>query len=224
VGWIVEFSASLSAENAGGIAVADTQSPAGWTSAAIAVHSILQIPVPMFLRLQPEGFGPIVIDFRHHAFVWGTSLASFPSNPQTVYVETEPTTYEEPPIFLLPGVDLDRLLWVMGLHSFQDARAFWLRPNDSFRLLRWPDLAGLEHTVDQLQMIALLGNVSLTVDELAATAGVPVAQAQRLINALSLMGVLESAVESRIATQAQPAAATSTHRSLFSRLREKLGL
>jgi len=224
VGWIVDFNVPSSAETAGGVAVADNESPAGWTSAAIAVHSILQIPVPMFLRLQPEGYGPIIIDFRHHAFAWGTSLSSFPSNPATVYVETEPTTYEEPPLFLLPGTDLDRLLWVMGIHSFQDERAFWLRPNDSFRLLRWPDLAGLEHTVDQMQMIALLGNVALTVDELAATAGVPVAQAQRLVNALSLMGVLESAVESRIAAHAQPAAATSTHRSLFSRLREKLGI
>ena len=224
MGWIVEFSAPLSAEAVGGVAVADSESPAGWTSAAIAVHSILQIPVPMFLRLQPEGYGPIVIDFRHHAFAWGTSLANFPSAPTTVYVETEPTTNEEPPLFLLPGTDLDRLLWVMGLHSFQDARAFWLRPGDSFRLLRWPDLAGLEHTVDQMQMIALLGNVALSVDDLAVTAGVPIAQAQRLINALSLMGVLESAVEARIASRAQPAAATSTPRGLFSRLRAKLGI
>jgi len=224
VGWIVEFNAVSSADNAGGVAVADNESPIGWTTAAIAVHSILQISVPMFLRLQPEGYGPIVIDFRHHAFVWATSLANFPAEPATVHVETEPTSYEEPPIFLLPGSDLDRLLWVMGLNSFQDARAFWLRPGDRYRLLRWPDLAGLDHSVDQMQMIALLGNVALSVDELAQTAGVPLAQAQRLINALSLMGVLESAVEARIASLAQDAPATSTHRSLFSRLREKLGI
>ena len=204
---------------------AENEQPVGWTSAAIAVHSILQMPIPMFLRLEPAGFGPITIDFRHHAFEWGTSLADFPDEPATVLVETEPTSHDEPPLFELPGAHLDTLLWTMGLHSFQDARAFWLRPGDQYRLTRWPDLAAIDHTMDQMRMIAMLGNIALTVEQLAVAADVESAQAQRLINALSLMGVIESVQEARAAAavvQAPPAA--SVHRSLFSRLREKLGL
>jgi hypothetical protein len=200
------------------------EQPIGWTSAAIAVHSILQIPQPMFLRLEPAGFGPITIDFRHHAFEWGTPLSEFPDEPATVLVETEPTTADEPPLFELPGSNLDRLLWVMGLHSFQDDGAFWLRSGDRFRLSRWPDLTTLEHSMDQMRMIAMLGNIALTVEQLATAADVPLADAQRLINALSLMGVLESSAETSAAVIEQPVPAASTHRGLFSRLREKLGL
>jgi hypothetical protein len=202
----------------------ENEQPVGWTSAAIAVHSILQIPQPMFLRLEPAGFGPITIDFRHHAFEWGTSLQEFPDEPATVFVETEPTTHDEPPLFALPGADLDTLLWVMGLHSFQDDRAFWLRPGDHYRLTRWPDLTSLDHTMDQMRMIAMLGNITLSVEQLAVAADVPLAHAQRLVNALSLMGVLESAVEARAAANAQAVPPASGHRGLFSRLREKLGL
>lgn len=206
------------------IDIVENEQPVGWTSAAIAVHSILQIPQPMFLRLEPAGFGPITIDFRHHAFEWGTSLADFPDEPATVLVETEPTTHDEPPLFALPGADLDTLLWVMGLHSFQDARAFWLRPGDHFRLTRWPDLTGLDHSIDQMRMIAMLGNIALSVEQLAVAADVELAHAQRLVNALSLMGVLESSVEARAAANAVVVPRASSHRSLFSRLREKLGL
>ena len=202
----------------------ENEQPVGWTSAAIAVHSILQIPIPMFLRLEPAGYGPITIDFRHHAFEWGTSLADFPDEPATVLVETEPTTHDEPPLFALPGAHLDPLLWVMGLHSFQDARAFWLRPGDHYKLTRWPDLAAIDHTMDQMRMIAMLGNISLSVEQLAVAANVDPAQAQRLVNALSLMGVLESAQESRAVAVATPQPVASAHRSLFSRLRAKLGL
>lgn len=201
--------------------VENTQ-PVGWTSAAIAVHSILQIPIPMFLRLEPAGHGPITIDFRHHAFEWGTELRDFPDEPATVLVETEPTTMDEPPLFPLPGANLDTLLWTMGQHSFQDASAFWLRQGDHFRLTRWPDLTSLDHSIDQMRMIAMLGNIALSVEQLAEAANVELGQAQRLVNALSLMGVLESAVEARAA--ARVAVAPSAHRSLFSRLRDKLGL
>lgn len=220
----MERRVAIREESPVGFGLEEYEQPVGWTSAAIAVHSILQIAQPMFLRLEPAGCGPITIDFRHHAFEWGTSLDDFPDEPATVLVETEPTTADEPPLFALPGADLDTLLWTMGLHSFQDERAFWLRPGDHYRLTRWPDLRSIDHSMDQMRMIAMLGNISLSVEQLAAAADVEVAHAQRLLNALSLMGVLESAVEARAAASVPVAPVASTHRSLFSRLREKLGL
>ena len=221
-GWIVEQQTALHNDVSTEQGSIENEQPVGWTSAAIAVHSILQIPIPMFLRLEPAGFGPITIDFRHHAFEWGTRLEDFPDEPATVLVETEPTTATEPPIFALPGQDLDTLLWVMGLHSFQDDRAFWLRPGDRYRLTRWPDLTSLDHTIDQMRMVAMLGNISLSVEQLAEAADVELAVAQRLVNALSLMGVVESAIE----THARPVDEAPTPvpaRGLFSRLRAKLG-
>jgi len=223
-GWIVERRVAMREDIPVDVEVEENEQPVGWTSASIAVHSILQMRLPMFLRLEPAGFGPITIDFRHHAFEWGTSLDDFPDEPATVLVETEPTTHDEPPLFALPGADLDTLLWVMGLHSFQDERAFWLRPGDHYRLTRWPDLRSIDHSMDQMRMIAMLGNIALSAEQLAAAADVEVAHAQRLLNALSLMGVLESALEARAAASVQPEPRASGHRSLFSRLREKLGL
>ena len=193
---------------------------AGWTSAAIAVHSMLTIPVPMFLRLEADEHPPILIDFRHRAFSWPVPMAEFPAHPIDVRVETEPTTADAAPLFVLPGRNLDSLLWEIGQHSFAGLPAPWLNADDRFKLTRWPNLIEHAHTLTQMRMTAMLGNVQLTVAELAVAADVDVTEAQSLVNALSLMGILQTADTAAVAPTVRPVAA----QGLFDRLRRRLGI
>jgi hypothetical protein len=71
-------------------------------------------------------------------------------------------------------------------------------------------------------MIAALGNSYASVAELAAFAGVKVSEAQRLINALSLMRIL-SASPSAPAPAVVPQTAADKRQSLFARLRKRIG-
>lgn len=190
----------------------------GWASAAVAIHSVRRIPTPVLLRLDVVGFGALMVDFRHHAFEWETPLERFPEDPGAVLVETHPTTPDGPAPFELPGRDLDGLLWLVGQHAFRD-RASWLWSDDRYRLTRWPNLAELPITLEQVRMTAMLGNVAATPAELAAAVGVPVESAQRLVNAYSLMGILRSAP----AAVAPVAQATPPARGLLARLRTRLG-
>lgn len=193
---------------------------AGWSVAAIAVHSVLQIPVPIVLRLLVPGRDAITIDFRHHAFEWAHSMRDFPEAPHQVGVETIPVDAAAPAPFILPGQNLDVLLWSIGLHSFADRSASWLRPGERYHLVRWPNLTTMRHTVDHMRLTALLGNGWFTVTELATAAGVPEGQASGIVNALSLMGVLETAP----VVQAAPAVVAAPARGgLVQRLRARLG-
>jgi hypothetical protein len=169
-----------------------------------------------------EMHGPLLIDFRHHAFSWPTPLEMFPVDAIHTGLETIPTSADAPPIFELPGQNLDGLLWEMGMNSFGGAPAFWLEKGDRYHLTRWPNLTHHKHDLNQVRMIAALGNAYATPEELAAFAGVPVAEAQRLINALSLMRILSrSAAEP--AVEMVPQTATAKRSSLFTRLRKRLG-
>jgi len=193
---------------------------AGWSVAAIAVHSVLQIPVPMILRLMPPDRGTILVDFRHHAFAWEHSMKDFPIAPTAVGVETVPVLDDDPAPFSLPGQNLDILLWSVGLHSFADRPASWLRAGDRHHLVRWPNLTTMRHTVDHMRLTALLGNGWFTVRELATAAGVPEGDASAIVNALSLMGVLESVPSEE--GVAAPEIAPSRG-GLIQRLRARLG-
>lgn len=190
----------------------------GWASAAVAIHSVRRIPTPVLLRLDVVGFGSLLVDFRHHAFEWETPLERFPEDPGAVLVETHPTTPDAPAPFALPGRDLDGLLWLIGQHAFPTRPATWLWNDDRYRLRRWPNLAELPISLEQVRMTAMLGNAAATPAELAAAVGVPLEVAQRLVNAYSLMGILRSAP-----AEAAPVAQAPPVRGLFSRLRTRLG-
>jgi hypothetical protein len=195
----------------------------GWTSAAIAICSIMQIPTPMLLRLSPDDLEPIYVDFRFRAFQWGMGMDEFPVDPARVYVETEAAPDGSPPLFDHPGRNVDVLLWAIGSNSFPDAAASWLRPGEAYRLRRWPNLTDLDLPIDDIRHTSLLGNAYFTATSLATAADTTPAAAQRMINALSLMGVLAvsaEAAESRVAVERDE---SSEARGLFSRLRNRLG-
>jgi hypothetical protein len=194
----------------------------GWTHAAIAVHSVLRLETPVNVRMHIEMHGPLLIDFRHHAFSWSTPLDIFPVDAVHTGLETEPTSADAPPFFELPGQDLDGLLWEMGINSFGGAAAYWLPPGERYRLTRWPNLTQHRHSMQQMQMMAVLGNTYVSTSELAALAGVDESEAQRLINALSLMRILNRTSEAP-ATAVAPQSAAAKRQSLFGRLLKRLG-
>ncbi|HEX7835643.1 MAG TPA: hypothetical protein VF479_09275 [Pseudolysinimonas sp.] len=194
----------------------------GWTHAATAVNSVLSLNTPVNLRMEIEMHGPLLIDFRNHAFSWSTPLEYFPVDAVHTRLETVPTGPDSPPFFELPGQDLDGLLWVMGINSFGGDAAFWLSPGERYKLTRWPNLTRHSHNMRQVQMIAALGNAYATTAELAAFAGVEVSEAQRLINALSLMRIL-SRSSAEPAPTVVPQTAAAKRQSLFGRLRKRLG-
>jgi hypothetical protein len=196
----------------------------GWTHAAIAVHSVLRLNTPINVKMLIEMHGPLLIDFRHHAYSWSTPLEYFPVDAVHRGLETEPTSEDAPPYFELPGEDLDGLLWEMGINSFGGAAAFWLPPGERYGLSRWPNVTRHRHSMQQMQMMAVLGNSNVSTSELATLVGVPESDAQRLINALSLMRILTrtaAAPAPEVAVVAPTAA--SKRQSLFARLRKRLG-
>ncbi|MEP6480842.1 MAG: hypothetical protein ABJA94_02410 [Rhodoglobus sp.] len=195
--------------------------PMGWAQAAIAVNSVLQLSIPMLLKLELNDHEPLYIDFRHHAFAWSTPLTSFPADAVLLGLQTQPIELDAPLLFDLPGQDLDGLLWLIGTNSFSGARASWLASDDRYKLTRWPNLTQHIHSMRQMHMIAMLGNAYLSSSELAAMAGVEEPDAQRLINALSLMRILAQSTEVPAAVVAEQPVAK--RESLFARLRAKLG-
>jgi hypothetical protein len=194
----------------------------GWAGAATAIHALQQMAMPMTLTLDVAEHGPITIDFPFHAFSWDTPFAEFPHDPTSVLVETRPANPAQPTI-ALPGRPLDSLLWMIGYTAFGDRPAPWLREGDRYRLRRWPALADIAVTLDQVRMTAMLGNAFATADELAAAAHTPPADARRLVNAFSVTGILRRSTGAAALElpAAAPAAEAST--GLFSRLRERLG-
>src|SRR3978361_14834 len=97
----------------------------GWTHAATAIYSVLRLNTPVNLTMSIEMHGPLLIDFRHHAFSWSTPLDIFPVDAVHTGISTEPTSEDAPPFFELPGQDLDGLLWQMGINSFGGGAAYW---------------------------------------------------------------------------------------------------
>lgn len=197
----------------------------GWTSAAIAVNSAMRLNPPVNITMYIEMHGPLLIDLRHNLFSWSTPLDIFPVDAVHTGLATEPADEtDDLPFVDFPGQDLDDLLWEMGINSFDGKRAFWLPANERYRLTRWPNLTRHRHTVEQMQMMAVLGNTFVSATELATIAGVQLSDAQRLINALSLMRILSRttvAPEAPVEVVA-PTAATK-RQSLFARLRKRLG-
>lgn len=198
----------------------------GWAGAATAVHACQVMALPITLRLDVAGHDVIAIDFAYNAFDWSESLAEFPERPASVLVETRLGLADAPSIEL-PGRPLDPLLWSIGLHAFGEEPAPWLVPGYRYRLRRWPSLSGIGVDLDRVRMIAMLGNAFATAAELSAAAQTSVGDAQRLINALSVAGILRRSAE---APALEPAishdpGAIPDHPTagLFARLRERWG-
>ena len=177
-------------------------SAAGWAGAAMAIHSIQQIPRPILISLEPTAHPPIAIDLRAQGYVWATPLNEFPPAPAEVRVGTYPVDSDAPG---LGGrvLGIDPLLWMIGLNAFEGGRASWLRPGDKYRLKWWPEFELLPHTANHARAVKTLARSMMTVDKLATLAKIEVGEAHAVVNALSLMGALRR-LESRDAAPALP--------------------
>jgi len=197
---------------------------AGWAGAATAVHACQLMAMPLTLRLDVAGHDVIAIDFAYNAYEWSVPLDEFPETPAHVLVETRPGPPDAPTLEL-PGLPLDPLLWSIGLHAFGDDPAPWLVGGYRYRLRRWPALSGVPVDLDQVRMIAMLGNAFATADELAAAAQTSPRDARRLVNALSVAGLLRRSADAPALDAAPqrdaPPASGST--GLFARLRVRWG-
>ena len=196
----------------------------GWGNTAVEIHRVGSIPVPVNMRLEVADHPPIVIDFARRTYSATLPFDRYPIHPGSVAITAEAVAPGSPSPFPGVGVQLDGLLWAVGITAFEGQSAPWLRPTDRYRLTRWPNFTELPHTMDYIRMTALLGAGFLSLAELCAGASVSVGQAQRILNALSLMGGLQVAgpVEEPAMVLRQDAGHQS--RGLFGRLRARLGL
>lgn len=189
---------------------------AGWSSVAMAVHAVQGGHTPLVLKVLVDGT-EVTIDFLRRAHDGGLPPERFPVKPTAVSIETQPTFPGAPPLFALPGAELDALLWHIGFHAFPDGSAPWLPAGSRFRLTRWPNLSDLPITLDQVRMTAMLGNGYVSAAELAEAAGVDAAEARNVVNAFAVVGILRAAVDP------PPPPVASPTPGLFSRLRARFG-
>ena len=190
----------------------------GWGAAAMAIHAIRRMPVPVLLRIDLIGTGAITIDPRVPGYGGGLQIIQLADHPRAVVVETHAAT-EAP---TTQTGDLEGLLWFIGERAFGEQPATWLWPGDRFRLTRWPSVAQIAIGLDEIRIFAALGAAHLNAAELANAAQVAPGKAQRAINALSLMGLLDNASSAPPPTPMPPRSTPAS--GLFGRLRQRLGL
>ncbi len=201
----------------------------GWAGAALTLHSVQVARVPMVIELEVTGHPVVTIDTRFQAFDWQLELDRFPANPAGVRVSIDLVDMDTPPSFELPGQSLDMLLWKIGQVAFTDRLAPWLHAGERYRLERWPNVTSLQPDMDEIRQTAMLANGAFTIDELARTSGRSSESVRRLINTLSLVGVLSVAapdVAPPVVVTAPPAADYLQAREggLFRKLRDRLGI
>lgn len=164
----------------------------------MGIHSVRRMALPILISLQPEGLPPIGIDLRDLTYVWRAPLSAFPRDPGVVRFGTY-SVESDSPGFVGAALDLDPLLWMIGLNAFRGQRATWLRPDDRYRLKRWPDLDALPQEPVQARAIKALAQGLMSVEKLAARLGGDVVAAQQTVNALSLMSALRRVESGRAA-------------------------
>lgn len=197
----------------------------GWTNAATEIHRVGSIVVPVVMRLSVAEHPQIVIDFARRIFHSDLPFDRYPAAPGSVQVAAESVPPGSASPVPFPGQQLDGLLWALGMTAFGDSAAPWLREGDRYRLTRWPNFTELPHTMDTIRMTALLGAGFLSAGELADGAAISTASAQRVLNALSLMGVLSVAAGTEtpeVVFRAE--SARDSRGGLFRRLRDRLGI
>ena len=198
----------------------------GWGRVAMALLALRgESDALLLIDLADDSL--IVIDWGRKDYWWQGSTGVFPERPTVSKVRVYRGDGARLPFMLEQPSELPSLLWLVGIHAFPSSPAWWLGESMAYRLTRWPDFAMLAVDPDDVSMTALLSKSALTAAELAAAAGVEVNRAQRLINALSLMGLVREtpAVVRQVPVAVTPVeSAPEPKRGLFSRLRTRLGV
>ncbi|MGV8886271.1 MAG: hypothetical protein ACOH1T_11890 [Microbacteriaceae bacterium] len=192
----------------------------GWARLAMAVNPLQGSSDAIVLVDLADG-ALIVIDWGRKDY-WWQSAGPVPVEPTITNIRLLRGEGARLPYMVEEPDDLQTLLWHVGIHAFPNAIAWWFTEGSRYQLTRWPDFTSFAHEPDDVRMTALLGTAPYSTTELAAAAGVDIVDAQRLLNALSLMGLVrETPVEASAAPPPPPV--TERPRGLFSRLRARLG-
>jgi hypothetical protein len=130
----------------------------------------------------------ITIDMTERTYWWDWSLDSFPAHPVDLVVTTVPRADASVPA--VAGRYIEPLLWRIGTGA--DALSERIDLSLRYKLRRWPDLASMPHTADQLRAIKMLATAQLTPVELAAIADIAEQDARTLIGTFTLMSLLDS--------------------------------
>lgn len=190
----------------------------GWARLAMVLHPLYGTHDALVLADLDEGSTVLVDWGRKH--YWWRGAAVVPNAPTIANVRLFRGEGARLPYMLEQPDDLSTLLWHIGINAFPHSPAWWLAEGQRYQLSRWPDFTSFAHDPEQVRMTALLGTGPFTAPELAAAAGVDPIDTQRLINALSLMGLLR---ETPIELGEAPPAPVQRPRGLFSRLRSRWG-
>lgn len=91
--------------------------------------------------------------------------------------------------------DLDERIWLIARDSFDDEDSDVFLAGERFKLTRWPHLGLQSQTLNQMRMTAMLDLMFLSVHELALAADVVEGEAQRLVKAFNLMGILQRSAD-----------------------------
>ena len=127
-------------------------------------------------------------------------------------------------IVSVPAFPLQNLFWVAVLRCGGAGEAAPYR-NGAFKLLAWPDLAGLPHARHHLTWCGLLGRRPTTAAALSAATGHDADEAAIFLAACDEMGILK---QGELAPEPEPASpvesrCTSEHVTVFRGILKRLG-
>ncbi|HEY0204642.1 MAG TPA: hypothetical protein VGC15_10890 [Acetobacteraceae bacterium] len=128
-------------------------------------------------------------------------------------------------IVSVPAFPLQNLFWVAVLRCGRASEAARYR-NGAFKLLAWPDLAGLPHARHHVTWCGLLGRQTMTAAALSAATGHDADEAAMFLAACGELGILkqgELAPEPDAAAPVQSRRA-SEHATVFRSILKRLGL
>ncbi len=148
------------------------------------------MPTPMLLTITSADISPVWIDFSRMRYYTERPIAELPDTPGGVTLYAQPIPPGETPYPWVDWRPAAALLWQIGGLAFGGERAAWLRPGDRYHLERWPNITELPHTQDETRMVAALAEGYLTAQEIALVTGNTTESATRVLNMLSLLGVL----------------------------------
>jgi hypothetical protein len=133
------------------------------------------------------------------------------------------TPVEEELIRLVPAHSLRQFVWNLASRLARSGAATPQR-TARYRLLRWPDAAGLT-AAGHPRLAALLTSRSLTLEQLKSASGAPDATVRWFLEACLALGLaVDDSEATAPATPAPPTAAATTAPGWLSHLRERLKL
>ena len=194
----------------------------GWARLAMVLQSLHRTAQAIIVVDMSDG-GHLAIDWGRKDYWWNGAPSVFPADPTIASIRMLRGDGAQLPFLRESPLPLEPLLWNIGIAAFPSSQAWWFADDSRYRATRWPNYTVLEHDSDQVRMTALLGSTALTPDELASAAHVEPGAAQRLLNALGLLGLVRELPAGDTAAVIPQQDAPTERKGLFSRLRARLG-